>query len=31
VLVPLFMRSFESIGRFGLLALPVFWGRLARS
>jgi hypothetical protein len=26
VLVPLFSGSFESIGRFGLLALPVFWG-----
>jgi hypothetical protein len=26
VTVPLFSGSFESIGRFGLLALPVFWG-----
>jgi hypothetical protein len=26
ILLPLFSGSFESIGRFGLLALPVFWG-----
>jgi hypothetical protein len=26
VTVPLFSGSFESIGRFGLLALPIFWG-----
>ena len=26
VTVPLFSGSFDSIGRFGLLALPVFWG-----
>jgi hypothetical protein len=26
IAVPLFSGSFESIGRFGLLALPVFWG-----
>jgi hypothetical protein len=26
VMVPLFSGSFESIGRFGLLALPIFWG-----
>lgn len=26
VTVPLFSGSFESIGRFGLLALPLFWG-----
>ena len=26
VTLPLFSGSFQSIGRFGLLALPVFWG-----
>ena len=26
IVLPLFSGSFESIGRFGLLALPVFWG-----
>jgi len=26
VTVPLFSGSFESIGRFGLLALPIYWG-----